>query len=465
VSAVSRNGIADSSIASLLADMDESLAAGLVPARIFNDPELHELELRRVFGRAWLFVGHESEIPHRGDYCLRYLGRDPFIFVRDEAGQVRVLFDGCRHRGTLVCRAERGNASHFRCSYHGWTYKNTGELVGMPKAREAYRGLDKSEWGLIPAPQVESVHGLVFASLDADAPPLDEYLGDMRWYLDMMFGLGAGGIEVVGEPQRYVVDANWKSGAENFAADDYHTLFLHKSMYDIGAIAVGSDANMTGYHVQAGNGHTLSFSVAPPGEDPGPPFWGYPEDVVANFDTRALSDDQRELARRSRVTLGAVFPNFAWIIVPQSDDPSRGQPDTTFMLRLWQPAAAGKMECWVWYLVWRDMNDDQKARSYQAGVGTVSSSGIFEQDDVDPWASIARTGGSVFARQANLKLNYQMGLPHVGTARVAAEWPGPGLAYWPRYEEGVQRALFGRWLEYMTSDARPPAHPAGNGNA
>src|SRR5262249_24800044 len=155
----SRNGGADASIASLLADMGESLAAGLVPARIFNDPELHELELRRVFGRAWLFVGHESEIPHRGDYCLRYLGRDPFIFVRDEGGQVRVLFDGCRHRGTLVCRAERGNASHFRCSYHGWTYKNTGELVGMPKAREAYKGLDKSEWGLIPAPQVETVHG------------------------------------------------------------------------------------------------------------------------------------------------------------------------------------------------------------------------------------------------------------------------------------------------------------------
>lgn len=446
----------EAGLASLLHEMNESLAAGLVPAQIFNDRHLHELELRQVFGRAWLFVGHESEIPNRGDYCLRYLGTDPFIFVRDEEGQVRVLFDACRHRGTLVCRAERGNTSHFRCSYHGWTYKNTGELIGMPYQREVYKGLEKSEWGLVPAPQIASLHGLVFATLDPAAPPFEEYLGEMRWYIDMMFGINPGGIEVVGEPQRYIVDANWKTGAENFAADDYHTLFLHKSMYEIGTIGVPPKENMFGYHIQAGNGHTLSFSIAPDADDPGPKFWGYPDEVIATFDPANLSAEQFELARRSRITLGHVFPNMSWIIVPQSDDPAHGKPATTFMLRLWQPTAAGKMECLVWYLVWKGMSTEQKARSYQAGVGTVSSSGIFEQDDVDPWASIARTGGSQFARKANLLLNYQMGLS-VGTAHRSDDWPGPGIAYWPRYEEGVQRALLRRWLEFMTSDSYPGA--------
>jgi len=104
----------------VLDEMGSALDEGLVPARIFNDAELHRLELERVFSRAWCYIGHESEVPSAGDYCLRYIGQDPFIFIRDEGGRIRVLFDGCRHRGAVVCRADKGNASHFRCSYHGW---------------------------------------------------------------------------------------------------------------------------------------------------------------------------------------------------------------------------------------------------------------------------------------------------------------------------------------------------------
>ena len=160
-----------------------------------------------------VFIGHESEIPVRGDYCLRYIGQRPFIFVRDEQGEIRVLFDGCRHRGALVCRAEKGNASHFRCSYHGWTYKNTGELIGAPRSARP-TGTSKRRSGGYSGAQVDSVHGFVFATLDADAPRSTEYLGDFRWYMDVMWGLADNGLEVVGEPQRWVMEANWKQGAD-----------------------------------------------------------------------------------------------------------------------------------------------------------------------------------------------------------------------------------------------------------
>jgi nitrite reductase/ring-hydroxylating ferredoxin subunit len=449
----------------LLDDMSTALEDGLIPARIFNDHDVHRCELDRVFSRSWLFVGHESEVPSPGDYCLRYLGLDPFVFVRGEDGQIRLLYDACRHRGTQICRAECGNASHFRCSYHGWTYKNTGELVGAPAFRDAYGGLDKSEWGLIQAPQLASVHGFVFACLDADAPSFDDYLGDMRWYLDLVWGLSDEGLEVIGEPQRYVIDANWKSGAENFAGDDYHTLFLHKSMYDIGAIQIPPRSNMYGYHVQAGNGHTMSFSIAPDADEPGPQFWGYPEEVVATFREANVGPEKFALARRSRVGIGTVFPNFSWLVVPQTDDARGGYPHTINLVRLWQPIGPDKTECWIWYLAWKGIPDELKERSYRAGIGTVSSSGIFEQDDIDPWQSIARTGRSDFARRIELKLNYQMGLPGIGTARPATDWAGPGLAYWPRYEEGIQRALFRRWLEFMTRGPYPECTPPSDGSS
>jgi phenylpropionate dioxygenase-like ring-hydroxylating dioxygenase large terminal subunit len=439
----------------VLEEMQASLDSGLIPARIFNDPEVHRLELERLFARSWMFIGHESEIPSPGDYVQRYIGKDPFIFVRDEAGQIRVLFDGCRHRGALVCRSEKGNASHFRCSYHGWTYKNTGELIGAPSFKDAYGSMDKSQWGLLAAASVDSVGGFVFATLDREAPSLDEFLGDMKWYIELMWGLLDEGWEVVGEPQRWVMDADWKSGADNFAGDDYHTLYLHKSMFEVGVFQIPPRANMFGYHIQVGNGHNMSFSIAPDLDDPGPKFWGYPEEVVKMFNPDRVTPEQFELARRSRVSVGTIFPNFSFLQLPLTHSPRDTPPQGMLTVRMWQPKGPGQMEVWVWFMCPKGVSEEFRTLTYRAAMGTFSSSGIFEQDDAEPWQSVSRTGGTVFARKANMLLNYQMGLPGFGTAKLASDFPGPGAAFWPRYEEGVQRGLYRRWLEFMTSESYP----------
>ncbi|MFK4985568.1 Rieske 2Fe-2S domain-containing protein, partial [Klebsiella pneumoniae] len=88
------------------------------------DAEIFARERKNLFSRAWLFVGHESEIPQAGDYVVRRILDDSFIIVRDEKGEIRAHFNMCLHRGMQVCRAEMGNASHFRCPYHGWSYRN-----------------------------------------------------------------------------------------------------------------------------------------------------------------------------------------------------------------------------------------------------------------------------------------------------------------------------------------------------
>ena len=104
----------------------------MIPAHIYGDPEIFALERDRLFARSWVFLAHESEIPDPGDYVVRRVLADSFIVARDESGVVRVMFNMCLHRGMQVCRAEMGNASHFRCPYHAWTYRNDGRLAGLP---------------------------------------------------------------------------------------------------------------------------------------------------------------------------------------------------------------------------------------------------------------------------------------------------------------------------------------------
>lgn len=119
----------------------DDVRRGMIPARVYSDPEIFEVEKHQVFARAWMFMAHESEIPEPGDYVVRRIVDDSFIVVRDERWAVHVLFNMCLHRGMQVCRSEAGNASHFRCPYHAWTYKNSGDLVGVPfHADRLWRG-------------------------------------------------------------------------------------------------------------------------------------------------------------------------------------------------------------------------------------------------------------------------------------------------------------------------------------
>ena len=50
---------------------------GRVHRRVYTDSDVFALEIDRIFGRAWLFVGHESQVPSPGDFITTELGRQP----------------------------------------------------------------------------------------------------------------------------------------------------------------------------------------------------------------------------------------------------------------------------------------------------------------------------------------------------------------------------------------------------
>lgn len=430
--------VTDGGADGLLRGMGERIRAGRVPARIFNDPAVWELERTRLFGRCWSFLGHESEIPQPGDYVTRYIADNSIILARDEHGGICAHLNLCRHRGNQICKAEMGNSSHFRCSYHGWVYKNSGELVGVPFLKEGYDSkLDRKEFGLVKI-RTESYEGLVFGTLDPAAPSLADYLGGFQFYLDIYLKPGPSGVEVYGPPDRWVAKTNWKICAENFSGDGYHTPVAHQFGFALGYFPSSGSSHNLGWAIHIpGKGHAIGM-----GHTPGlPPFAGYPESLVKQMQA-TLSEAQLDMFAKTRTAVGTVFPNLSFLIQPFSPIP--GEPGLRFCtMRLWHPTGPDSIEMYSWCLVPRDADPEYKERAYQAYTLAFGQAGTFEQDDFENWTNLTRQAGSTLAR--DLEFPYLMGLD----LEPLTDWPGPGVAVGRYVTDNNFRNQWATWLSYL----------------
>jgi phenylpropionate dioxygenase-like ring-hydroxylating dioxygenase large terminal subunit len=247
-------------------DLEHLVQEDRVHGSVYTDPALFAEEMRSIFGRTWVFVAHESQVADEGDYLATTIGTQPVVVTRSDGGSIHVLLNRCRHRASVVCREESGNANFFRCPFHGWTYRNSGELIGVPRAgRYSPENLDRTRLGLTPAARVASYRGLVFASLNPDVVDLDEFLGGAREYLDRVFlhtafekslALSAG-------RNQHMYPANWKHAAEG-GVDGYHATTLHETWFKIRDrnpdrphARLGSRDETVGYSEAHPNGHVL----------------------------------------------------------------------------------------------------------------------------------------------------------------------------------------------------------------
>ncbi len=220
---------------------------------VYADPAIFELEMERLFGRAWLVLGHDSQVPGPGDYFTTRMGREPVIVVRKDDGAVGVLLNRCAHRGSTVCAEGRGSVERFVCPYHGWSYGRGGELrfVPVPGGYSDPKAL--AGHGLKAVPRVAVYRGFIFASLAERGPDLEAFLGPAKSSFDDFVDRAPGGeLEIAGGVFKHAYNGNWKLMLENHL-DGVHPLYVHAS-----SIAVARGAPEPG---KPGEEHYFDIAV------------------------------------------------------------------------------------------------------------------------------------------------------------------------------------------------------------
>jgi len=205
-----------------------------VSRTIFSDPAIFEREIRQIYERTWIFLGLESQVAHPHDFLATTIGRHPVLVTRDGQGTLRGLINACRHRGAVLCPVESGNRRLHVCPYHGWTYGSDGRNCVIPDRESGRYGaaFDREEHDLLPVPAFGSYRGFIFGCLAPDAPSLTEWLGEARFFLDLVADQGTEGLETVPGRSVWTFMANWKVQVEN-GDDYYHILRTHASYVEI----------------------------------------------------------------------------------------------------------------------------------------------------------------------------------------------------------------------------------------
>ena len=207
-----------------------------VHRKVYTDPAIFELEMERIWGKSWIYIGHESQVPESGSYITVQLGKLPVVMVRDRKDKVHVLFNRCGHKGAKLVDKPCGNTGGgFNCCYHGWSYRLDGQLIGVPHM-SGYEGtgFDKSDpqYSMQKLARYESHRGFVFASMDSQAPDLKTWLGGAGDVLDNLCDRSPQGeVEVAGGVLRYEHECNWKMFLENLN-DTMHPMIVHRSVVD-----------------------------------------------------------------------------------------------------------------------------------------------------------------------------------------------------------------------------------------
>ncbi len=191
-----------------------------LPQGLYNDPAVHDFDMKAIFARTWLLVGAEVELPKPGSYLTLEVGQWPVLVLRDRTGTLRAFHNSCRHRGAPVCSGH-GTTARLVCPYHRWTYELSGELVHAGRMPDDF---DVSDYALKPI-AIETLAGIIYICL-ADDPP--DFAPFRAAFAPLLAPHDLANAKLA-HTSTLVEKANWKLVMEN-ARECYHCPGAHPEL-------------------------------------------------------------------------------------------------------------------------------------------------------------------------------------------------------------------------------------------
>ena len=414
---------------------------------LYINDELFQLEMEQLFANTWVYVGHASQIPNKGDYYTTTIGTEEVIMVRHSDNSIKVLYNRCPHKGVKVAGETCGNTGKFfRCPYHAWTFRTDGRLLAIP-LKKGYEdtGFECSEasQGMAPVENVTVYRDFVFCRLSPEGQSFEDFFGESLTTIDNMVERSPEGkLEIAGGVMRYMHNCNWKMLVDN-QTDTCHPMVAHESSAGT-AIKVWEDAPegtpkpmavelfapfMSPYEFyenmgirvwENGHGHTgVSDSIHAEYSD----IDGYWDQMVAAYGEERAKEILGDVRHNT-----VYFPN---IMI-------KGPVQT---LRVFKPIAADKtlVESWTFRLVGAPDKFLERTLMYNRLINAPTS--VVGHDDLEmyeraqealksrglDWMNVGRLYDPAEKDQKNVVVN--------GTSEVQ------------------MRAQFRAWLKYMGVDA------------
>ncbi|MEM6460430.1 MAG: aromatic ring-hydroxylating dioxygenase subunit alpha [Pseudomonadota bacterium] len=173
----------------------------------YKDTDIFQTDMEMIFYRDWLFVAPACELPKTGSFITHQIGDYGVVIVRGGDGEIRAFHNSCRHRGSILCKAAKGNAPKLVCPYHQWTYELDGRLLW---AREMGDQFDADAHRLKPV-HCRELHGLIYICLAQIAPDFDAFAEMAHPYL----GVHELSDAKVAHETSIIEKGNWKLVWEN----------------------------------------------------------------------------------------------------------------------------------------------------------------------------------------------------------------------------------------------------------
>lgn len=207
---------------------DHAKFEATLPRHAYLSERIYQEEIEKIWTKMWLCVGRTEEIPETGDFITAKVGNENLIIIRAQDGSINTYYNVCRHRGSRLCEADKGNFSkgYLTCHYHSWMYDGaTGDLISAPNVPndEAFDKKGHSLFGV----KTEVWDGFIWINLDENAPSLEESFGlPDSWKLYKQYDMEN---LKLGKKKTYTVKANWKLIMDN-ASECYHCGNVHPEL-------------------------------------------------------------------------------------------------------------------------------------------------------------------------------------------------------------------------------------------